>query len=296
MLDRFTSMTAFVRTVETGSFTAAAESLDLSQQMVAKHVAALERRLGMRLLNRTTRAQGLTAVGRSYYERCKTALAAVEAAEHVATEAVAEPVGLLRVTAPISFGRYVLMPVLTDYLRTYPKVDIDLVLTDRVVDLVDEGFEAAFRIGELPDSGLIARSLAPQDFAMAASPGYLAGNRAPECPADLASHECMGFGFPARQGGKLWRFEDEDGVQEIEVRTSLRVNDSSALLAAALDGCGVLLAPRSILEPEFAAGRLLRVLPQCHSPARAVSLVYLADRYQPPKLRRFVETVLQRLA
>jgi len=296
MLDRFTSMAAFVRTVETGSFTAAAESLDLSQQMVAKHVAALEKRLGMRLLNRTTRHQGLTAAGKTYYERCKTALAALEAAENVAAENLAEPTGLLRITAPISFGRYVLMPLITDFLQSCRKVDVDLVLTDRIVDLVDEGFEAAFRIGDLPASGLIARPLIPQDFVLVASPAYLAQHGVPSCPADLAGHECLGFGYPARRGHKIWRLEDGVRTQEVEVRTALRVNDSSALLVAALEGFGVLLAPGSVVERELRAGQLVRILPDFHTRSRSVSLVYLADRYQPPKLRRFVEMALSRLA
>ena len=161
MMDRLTSMAAFVTAADVGSFAAAAAQLGMSPQMVAKHVTFLEDRLGSRLLNRTTRRQSLTEVGRAYHERCKIVLAEADAADALAQERRALPRGRLRITAPVTFGAHSLMPLVTRYLRDHPEVEIDLALTDRFVDLVEEGREVAFRVGLLDDSGLLARSLAP---------------------------------------------------------------------------------------------------------------------------------------
>ena len=173
MIDRLTSMAVFVKAADAGSFAAAASALTMSPQMVAKHVAELERHLGGVLLARTTRRQNLTELGRSYYERCRTILADVEAAEALVPQADAEPSGLLRSSAPVTFGAHGLVPFLTDYLTQYPKVVIDLVLMDRYVDLIEEGFEVVFRVGELGDSALVQRQLAPYRLVACASPAYL---------------------------------------------------------------------------------------------------------------------------
>src|SRR5260221_4503856 len=174
IMDRLTSMAMFVKAVEAGSFAAASPALGLSSPMIGKHVRFLEERLGIRLLNRTTRRQSLTEVGRAFYERCKLVLAEAEAAEALAQDLQTIPRGRLRVNAPISFGTYSLMPALMRYMRQYPEVSVDLTLSDRIVDLVDEGYEAVIRLSVLTDSTLIARSLAPYRLVACASPAYLA--------------------------------------------------------------------------------------------------------------------------
>ena len=180
MLDRLTSMAVFVRAAEAGSFAAVAESLGMTPQMVAKHIAALERQLGTRLIQRTTRRQSLTEFGQLYLERCHTILAEVEAADTLAQTAQAEPRGRLRLNAPVTFGRYGLMPLVTGFLRAFPAVEIDVVLSDRLVDPVDEGFEAVLRIGALnPQLALVARPLQPYRLLACASPDYLLGAARP---------------------------------------------------------------------------------------------------------------------
>lgn len=192
-MDRLASMAVFVRSAELGSFAAAASALGLSPQMAAKHVISLESRLGARLLNWTTRRQSLTEIGRTCHERCKQVLAEANWADSLAEEAKGVPRGRLRINAPVSFGVQRLVPLITRYLRKYPNVHIDLVLNDRFVNLIEEGFEAAFRIGPLADSSLIARELSPFRLLACASPAYLQERGTPMTPSDLENHECLGF-------------------------------------------------------------------------------------------------------
>ncbi len=170
---------------------AAAKAAGISSTMVGNHLQSLEARLGMRLLNRTTRRQSLTDFGRAYYERCQDILRVVAEADAEVLANHIVPRGILRVTAPVSFGAETLMPVIGDYTARYPEVALDIALCDRGVDLIEEGFEAAIRIGDLPDSGLIARALRPYQMMICASPSYLAKHGAPQCPQDLAGHDCM---------------------------------------------------------------------------------------------------------
>lgn len=192
-MDRLSSMAAFVKAAEVGSFAAAADALGMSPQMVAKHVTHLEDRIGTRLLNRTTRRQSLTEIGRSYYERCKLVLADADWADSLAGEARAEPRGRLRVNAPVSFGAKSLVPMIARYLRAHPDVDVDLVLNDRTIDLIEEGFEVAFRIGPLTDSSMTACAIAPFRLVACASPAYLRERGVPTTPADLSGHDCLRY-------------------------------------------------------------------------------------------------------
>ncbi len=289
MLDRLTSMLAFVKAAEVGSFAGAAEILGMSQQMVARHVASLEQHLDTRLINRTTRSQSLTEVGKTYYERCRLVLAEVEAADTLAAEANAEPRGTLQITAPTSFGRYRLMPMLTRFLQQYPEVGIDVALTDRIVDLVEEGFEVAFRIGHMADSRLIARPLAPYQLVTCASPAYLRAHGTPASPRDLKKHACLGYQFRKRMVDTAWQFGQGRKVENIRVHGRIRMNDSMALMAAAVDGLGILLAPSCEVEEALASGKLVRVLQEFEVPPLPIHLVYGTARHQTPKLRRFID-------
>ena len=289
MLDRLTSMAVFVGAADAGSFAAAAGPLGLSPQMVARHVAALEKQLGVRLLNRTTRSQGLTESGRTYYERCRVVLAEVEAANSLAGESRAEPHGRLRISAPVTFGAHGLAPVIAQYMRDYPKVDVDLFLTDRYVDLINEDVEATFRIGLLADSELIARPLAPYRLVACASPVYLRERGAPATPEDLARHTCLSYSYRTRPTDKEWLFTRGGRTHALRISSHLEANDGVALLSVALAGGGIVLAAEDVLLPAIEDGRLVKVLPGYDPPSRPMHLVYVADRRQTPKLRAFID-------
>jgi DNA-binding transcriptional LysR family regulator len=294
MMDRLSSMNAFVIAAELGSYARAAERLNMSAQMVAKHVTALEQRLGARLLNRTTRRQSLTELGSAYYERCKHILAEAEAADSLAQIMNDTPRGKLKLTAPVTFGSYSLMPLITAYLRDNPDVDIDLHLTDRFVDLVEEGYEAAFRIGPLATTGLTARPLAPYRLVACASPAYLAARGTPQLPADLEQHECLGYAFWSRPADREWMFSQGSTQHTVQVTSRLQINESRALMSAALDGFGIVLGPLDFLGTAIGRGELVQVLPDFEAPSRPMHLVYTANRQRTAKLRRFVEAVLVR--
>ena len=292
MLDRLMSMEVFIKAVDTGSFAAAARQLAMSPQMVAKHVAALEERLGARLLRRTTRQQGLTEVGRVYAERCRLLLEQAEAAHALVDAAQATPRGRLRISAPTTFGAHTLVPLVTAYLREHPGVEIELALTDRFVDLVEEGFEVAFRIGALADSSLVSRSLAPYRLAACAAPDYLRRQGTPRHPADLADHDCLGYAYWPRPAESVWPFQRDGVTHKVEVRSRLQIDSGEALLAAALDGFGVVLCAEDVLREAMQAGRLVRVLADYAPPSRPVHLLYQRDHLRTPKLRSFIDAAV----
>ncbi|WP_460952604.1 LysR family transcriptional regulator [Pseudomonas marginalis] len=294
MMDRLSSMSAFVMAAELGSYARAAERLNLSPQMVAKHVSALEQRLGARLLNRTTRRQSLTELGSAYYERCKHILTEAEAADSLAQIMNDTPSGKLKITAPVTFGSYSLMPLITEFLRDNPEVEIDLHLTDRFVDLVDEGYEAAFRIGPLATNSLTARPLAPYRLVVCASPAYLAARGTPQVPADLMHHECLGYAFWSRPADREWVLYQGPTPYRVQVASRLQINESRALMSAALEGFGIVLGPEDFLRPALLRGELVHVLANFEAPSRPMHLLYTANRQRTAKLRRFVEAVLER--
>ncbi|HEX5739319.1 MAG TPA: LysR family transcriptional regulator [Hydrogenophaga sp.] len=285
------SMRVYVLAVEKGSLSAAATACDISATMAGNHLRTLEKRLGMQLLQRTTRRQNLTAFGEDYYVRCKEILRLVAETDAQAQNLQLAPAGKLRITAPVTFGTEALMPALSVYLKRYPEVSVDVTLCDRVVDFVEEGVEAAIRIGQLPDSTLIARSLAPYRLMICASPDYLARRGTPAKPEELGQHECLSFS-PAALA--RWRLEHADGSLHIPVSGRLQVNHGQALRVAALHGMGIVLQPAILLEADVQAGRLVQLLPGYELPSRPMSVVYLQDRYRSPKLRSFVDFMVER--
>jgi len=290
-MDRLESMAVFAHVAEAGSFSAAAKLCGMSATMVANHIQYLERRLGAKLIHRTTRRQSLTEVGQVFLADCQDVLARVEAAEDKAREQNSQPSGRLRISATVSFGTHVVMPLVRDYLSRYPGVEIDLRLTDRVVDLVEEGIDIAFRFGELPDSGLVARPLRPRFRVVCASPEYLAVHSAPATPVDLARHHCLLFrdGAPRKQ----WQFS---GTAPIQVSGRFVTDSGSALLSAVRSGLGVAMLADFEIADDIATGRLIRLLPDTATPAWPVALVHLADRHMTTKLRSFVELALDKLS
>lgn len=297
-MDRLTSMSIFVRVVELGGFAAAAREADISATMVAKHVRELETRLGARMLNRTTRRQSLTEVGRLFYDRSKSILAEVDAAESSISALRATPRGTLRVTAPVSFGTRRLAPALVDYLQLHPDVNVELSVNDRVVDLVEEGFEAAIRIGNLPDSRLVARRLHPYRSVLCAAPDYIRRRGQPKSPRDLATHDCLAFSYAGPRG--RWRLCRETGrdagEQTVSFTPRLLANNGEALRQAALNGLGILLQPEVLIAEDVNEKRLVRVLPSWSPRSRPMHLVYIRDRQPTPKLQSFIDFVVERFA
>jgi len=290
-MDLLDSMKVYVLAVEKGSLSAAASACDISATMAGNHLRTLEKRLGMQLLNRTTRRQHLTPFGEDYYQRCKEILRLVAETDEQAQKLQLAPAGKLRVTAPVSFGTEALMPALSDYLERYPQVSVDLVLSDRVLDLLEEGFEAAIRIGPVPDSALIARPLAPYRLMICASPAYLARRGTPVRPDELSQHECLSFSPSA---AAHWRLADQEHICRVPVSGRLQVNQGQALRVAALQGMGIVLQPAILLEGDVRAGRLVQLFPNHQLATRPMSVLYLPDRYRSPKLRSFVDFVVER--
>lgn len=290
-MDLLDSMKVYVLAVEKGSLSASAAACGISATMAGNHLRTLEKRLGMQLLNRTTRRQHLTAFGEDYYIRCKEILRLVAETDAQAETLQLAPAGKLRITAPVTFGTEALMPALSVYLERYPEVSIDVALCDRVVDLVEEGFEAAIRIGQLPDSALIVKSLSPYRLMICASPDYLARRGTPGKPEDLTRHECLSFS-PAALAH--WRLTDKDEVYRVPVSGRIQVNHGQALRVAALHGLGIVLQPAILLEADVRAGHLIQLFPSHQLPSRPMSVVYLPDRYRSPKLRSFVDFLVER--
>ena len=291
-MDRLLSMELFVAVVELGSFTAAAEAHRLSQPMVGKHVAALEARLGGRLLVRTTRRQQLTELGQHYYQRCRAILAEVRAAEDGAALLQQQPRGVLRVNASVTFGTLRLAPLLAAFMARHPSIALELELSDQLVDLVADGYDAVFRIGHLADSGLVARRLRPYRMMAAAAPGYLAARGEPRTPADLAGHDCLGFSRWRRDDG--WAALAKQYGAPIGA-SRFQCNQGQALRQLALSGAGIVLQAEALLEADIAAGRLVPVLQGFLPPPKPMHLIYPADRQPLPKLRVFVDFIVEEL-
>jgi DNA-binding transcriptional LysR family regulator len=286
-MDRLSSMAAFVKAVETGSFSAAGDAMQMSAQLIGKHVHHLEQRLGVRLLNRTTRRQSLTDFGREFYERSKSILAEVEMAESLAAETQALPSGRLRINAPVSFGMQSLAPRLPEFMQANPMISVELTLANRSVDLIDEGFDVVFRVGQLSDSGLIARPLAPYRLILCAAPSYLKGRPPITTPWDLQEHECLGFSHTELR--THWTFDGPEGRVVVPVSGRYMADHGEPLLCAAIAGLGVMLQPVELVSHSLEQGALVPLLPDYPVPSRALHVLYAPDRRITPKLRTFLE-------
>ncbi|MET1083066.1 MAG: LysR family transcriptional regulator [Burkholderiales bacterium] len=282
-------MEVFVRATDLGSFTAAASALGLSSQMVGKHVSALEARLGTALLQRTTRRQRLTETGRRFYDHCRVILAEAAAADTLAEDAQAQPTGRLRISAPVGYGASRLAPIVTDFLALHPAMEIELTLTDRYVDLVDEGYDAVIRLGPIGETSLAVRELDCHDQIVCASPGYLARFGVPRVPADLADHNCLGFVNWSGRPYAEWRFGHDGVINAVHVSSRFQVNDGRVLVAAAIAGHGVILQPEAVVADALAQGTLIAFLKDHVAPSRTLYLMHTARQPQPSKLLAFID-------
>ena len=290
-MDALTDIAVFVRVVERGSFTLAANDLALSRAVVSKYLSRLEDRLGARLLHRTTRRLSLTEAGATLFEASRGALERIEEAEAVVAQFQSKPRGRLRVSAPMSFGILHLGPAMADFARAYPEITLDVRLDDRFVNLVEDGFDVAVRIGALTDSSLVARKLAVTRALACASPAYLAEHGEPETPEDLATHNCLVYSYLA----DLWRFTAPDGREiPVAVKGSLRINNGIVLAEAAVAGHGILVTPSFYVAPLLRSGRLKQVLASYKVKEIGIHAVYPQRGHVPPKVRAFVDFLVQR--
>jgi DNA-binding transcriptional LysR family regulator len=286
-------MQVFVRVAALGSFSAAARVLNLSQTMVTKHVAALEERLGVKLLHRSTRKLVLTEGGRTYLAACERILAEIDEAETSASLDRIEPRGTLRLNVPLTFGFRQVAPALSEFSRIYPAVSFDLGLADRYVDLMEEGWDMAIRIGRLKDSSLVARRLAACRTIVCASPAYLKERGVPQDLGDLAQHNCLGYTLPSAIGADRWAF-GSDGDIVVPIRGNLRANNGDALLAAALAGQGLIYQPTFIVSDSLREGSLVPVLTGYPTYEPAIHAVLPSGRQAPAKVRAFVAFLAER--
>ncbi|MCK1790752.1 LysR family transcriptional regulator [Pseudomonas violetae] len=297
-MDLFQAMTVYVRVVETGSMTAAAQQCAMSTTMVGNHLRALEQRLGVRLLNRTTRRQRLTEFGTAYYQRCLEVLGLVADSERLAEQSQDTPSGTLRITAPLTFGTEKLAPALSEFALRYPQVKLDVMLSNGRPDLLENGLDVAFRLGAIEPSNVIARPLIDYTLTMCASPGYLARRGTPQTPEDLQQHDCLAFAYPAgddwQSVEKHWRLSGPEGEVLVAVSGTLLINSSAALHQAARTGMGIVMLPDALVGLDLASGQLVALMPDYQLPSRPMSLIYAQDRYRLPKLRHFVDFAMQR--
>lgn len=295
MDDRLEGVEVFVQVVEAGSFALAAQRLDMTRSAVGKAVARLEKRLGARLLNRTTRSQSLTDDGQGYYDRCVRALAELDAAQADLDSGRHEPRGRLRVSVPLAFGHHCVAPILTELAHTYPHLQIDLSLTDRAVDLVEEGIDLAVRIGRLPDStSLVARRIGTQYGSLGASPAYLARYGTPTTLDALAQHRTIAYS----RGGvpRPWEVRDADGrAVRVDVRHQLSFDDVQAIAAAAVSGFGIAWLPCWLLAQYVRRGELVVLRERCFVDQGEINVVWPRTRYLPRKTRCAIDALVDAL-
>jgi DNA-binding transcriptional LysR family regulator len=294
-VDRFFAIQVFTRVVEQGSFAKAAERLGISTSACSRHVAELEAHLDSRLLNRTTRRLSLTESGQAFYERCVQVLADLAEAEQAAAASAARPRGTLKLTCAISFGVRHVAPLVGAFAARHPEMRFDVQLSDRFVDLVEEGFDLAIRIGESPTQNLIARRLGETCLVPCAAPVYLREHGAPETPADLARHACLTYEYLPQRN--TWRFRDRAGSEHaVRVAGPVHANNGEMLAAAAVEGTGIALEPDFIVGADLAAGRLVRILANYAPAPTSIYAVYPSRRHLSAKVRAFVDFLAERFA
>lgn len=291
-MDRFNAMQAFVRVVECGSFVRAAERLAISTTSLSRLVAELESHLDARLLHRTTRKLSLTDTGRAFYERCVQLLADLEEAESLAAQAAHRAHGTIKLTCPTNLAVQPIGPAIAGFAAAHPAVSFDVSVSDRAVDLVEEGFDLAIRIGAVGSDTLVARKLGATELIPCAAPGYLQRHGVPQRPADLACHRVITYAYAAMP--RRWQLREATGaMHEVHVQGVLHSNSGELAMGAAIGGLGIVFEPEFVLAPALARGELCRVLPDFRGPSLDVWAVYPSRRHLSAKVRLFVAHLAQ---
>ena len=293
-MDRFLAMQTFTAVVDAGSFVKAADALGMSKAGVSRHVGELETRLGVRLLNRTTRRLSLTDEGQLFYARSKELLDGLDEAEAELTSRSEAASGLLRINAPVTFGVLHLAPLWGIFRDRFPKVSLDVTLADRVVDLVEEGYDLAIRIATLPSSSLISKRLATTRMVLCASPAYLKAHGTPTHPAQLTDHAVIAYTYWSTRDE--WHFDGPDGPVSVKTTPCMHTNSGDTCRAAALAHQGVILQPSFLVGPDLAAGTLVALMPTFRSIEVGVYAVYPTRKHVPPKVRALVDFLAEHFA
>src|SRR5882757_6846399 len=293
-MDKLASIRAFTKVVERGSFSAAGRELRLSRSAISKYVRELEEELSVQLLNRTTRSVSPTENGQAYYERCIAILAELEEADLAVSRLQAEPRGLLRVNAPMSFGTLHLGRVVADFMAKFPELQIQLVLSDQQIDPVQEGFDITLRIADLPSSSLIARKIVTINRAICAAPTYLDRHGTPGHPNDLRNHACLSYGHLAT--GNQWKLTGSDGDHWVQTPWTLCTNNAEVLRDAAVKGRGIALLPTFIAGADLRSGALRSILAKYKAPELALYAVYAPTRHLSVKVRVFIDFLVERFS
>ncbi|NVD08967.1 LysR family transcriptional regulator [Vibrio sp. JPW-9-11-11] len=289
----FSTIPIFIAVVENGSFSLAANQLNITKSAVSKRITQLEDELGIRLLNRTTRKLSLTEAGQRYYEHVIQAYHFTQQGIDAVTELQGNPRGRLKLTAPMSFGVLHIAPLISEFLARYPDVEIDLQLEDRMIDLVQQGFDLGIRIGHLPVSNLVAKRLTPCRSVLCASPDYLKRNGVPIRPSDLSDHSCLPYSY--YRGGSEWRLYSASQEYSVVPKGRLIVNNSEAIRRAVLAGSGIGNLPTFIVGKDIASGKLDVVLPEFTLPQHAVYAVFPERKHMPLKVRAFIDFITDKL-
>jgi DNA-binding transcriptional LysR family regulator len=293
-MDKYQEMRVFTAVVDAGSFVAAGNALGMSKAAVSREVSGLEQRLGVRLMHRTTRKLSITPEGEVFLARCRDILASIEASEaEISTRSVTAS-GLLKLSVPVSFGIRHLAPLWSEFLDRHPQVTLDVQLADRVIDLVDEGFDLAVRIARLQDSSLVSRRLASTRLVLCAAPSYLQRRGAPQHPSELTQHDVVGYSLMAM--GDQWQFTGPQGPVSVKVRPRMWSNNGDTCIAAAIQGAGIQLQPTFLIEPHLANGQLVEILAQYRSVELGLYAVYPSRKFVLPKVRALVEFLSTKLS
>ena len=290
-MDRFQEMATFVAVVNEGSFIRAAEARGLSKAAISRQLNDLEHRLGVRLLHRTTRRLSLTAEGQAFYARCRELLLSVDEAETEITSQSRAPSGSLRVNAPLTFGVLHLAPLWGRFADLYPKVSLEVTLVDRLVDLVDEGYDLAIRITATPDAALVSRKLASTRLVLCASPTYLQRHGTPTRPAELAEHRAIVYTYWS--GGDEWEFTGPDGLETVHVNARIHTNNGDTCRLAALEHQGMILQPDFIVGEDLQRGTLIELMPRYRVMELDICAVFPTRKFLPLKVRRLIDFLVE---
>jgi DNA-binding transcriptional LysR family regulator len=290
-MDRLRAMEIFVQAVDAGSFSAASRNLNTSVASVTRYVAHLEERLGIRLIQRSSRKLSLTEGGSAYYTPCRQILDDLADADSEVGATAVQPTGVIKLSVPVSFGIHHLAPRWPDFLARYPDISLELSVTDRLVDLLEDGFDAAIRVGRLIDSSLVARKLAPARMVVCAAPAYLARHGTPDTVASLAEHRCLSNSYMTP--GDDWTLCRQDEACKVRVAGRVHANNGDTLRAAALAGQGIIAQPSFLVGPDLAAGRLVELLPGWEMQELGIYAIYPSRRHMSAKLRVLLDYLAQ---